>query len=468
MRNKSYIIYGCGDIGKRCYDILNDTENILFFLDGDEKKQGTKYCGLNVKSITCLFSNQYDGSTIIIASTTYSKEIKSKLINLGLALKYDIILYEDLEIKSLRGIYNRELKNMVSKDGSYDIFYDPQIWCLQQNGGISRYFYEIITRIASVYNIDFFKGYNCSEYQFDYECMWEKYDQRKYVQAIGLNAAFMNKYCENKKYKIIHPTYYYQCGNVKYDSCILTVYDLIQEIFYKNDPIISHKRDSIMRADGVIAISENTKKDLINYYNVPEEKIKVIYLANSLNGNPGIKPYMKEDYILFVGKRDGYKNGELLIKAYAYADYNKYYKLVFFGGGDATTKERAMISKLGLEGRVIFLSGDDAILANLYKHSKCFVYPTEYEGFGLPILEAMHYGTPVITTETSSLVEVGADAVCYYEKNDVESLRYVIEKMLTDNEERLDYIKRGFKREMIFSWEKTARETAEFYSHFIS
>ena len=232
---------------------------------------------------------------------------------------------------------------------------------------------------------------------------------------------------------------------------------------------------TLRTADKIIADSNSTKRDLINYFNVPEEKIRVILLAadekfKALNNekiNEVKQKYnLKYPFILYVGGLAFHKNIPTLIKAfYKIKKDEKKQKLVIAGGKGWKYKEIfETIDKLNLQNDVIFTGYVlDVDLPALYNAADLFVYPSLYEGFGLPPLESMACGTPVITSNTSSLPEVVGDAGIMIDPHDVDGLADAMHKVLSNEGLRDDMIKRGLERAKMFSWERCARETLEVY-----
>lgn len=175
-------------------------------------------------------------------------------------------------------------------------------------------------------------------------------------------------------------------------------------------------------------------------------------------------PIVKDPFILYVGLRGEYKNFALVLAAFAQSSkINNNYKIVCFGGGKFNREEQMMLKQVGLADRVIWLSGTDEILANLYKYASVFVYPSLYEGFGIPPLEAMHYGCPVLTCNTSSIPEVVGSAGLYFDTTNMEELRDKMEKVLSDDELKQKLIKLGHQQEQHFNWDTCANETLQFY-----
>lgn len=355
-----------------------------------------------------------------------------------------------------------------------NILYDYQIFTMQKYGGISRYFYEIVKRITQLENVYLYEGYHINEYGLENIENLKYYHGKKRpaVRYTGwifryLNANSLNQFIRNCAIDIYHPTYYEDL-NINKGNLVLTVYDMIHELYYKNDITVMKKKNLIKKANGIIAISESTKNDLIEILNVKSEKIKVIYLANSLEIDNVGDRLIKEPYILYVGARGGYKNFENYLKAMALSKYKEDISIVCFGGGNFSNDEKHLINNLNLENRIKLLYGDDKILANLYKYAESFVYPSKYEGFGLPPLEAMKYGTPVIVSNTSSIPEVVGNAGIYFAPEDIEDIAFKIDSLLEKSELREELSKKGLEQVKLFSWNKCANETINFYKQVIS
>jgi glycosyltransferase involved in cell wall biosynthesis len=223
---------------------------------------------------------------------------------------------------------------------------------------------------------------------------------------------------------------------------------------------------SIRLADGIICISESTKNDLIRVYGIDERIIKVFCLASSFEVRaPTDLQMRRENFILYVGNRSGYKNFKVLLNAFGESHFLKSnFTLIAFGGGQFNEEEEEEIAKLNVGQSVIHIGGDDSRLRELYLTSKLLVYPSLYEGFGLPLLEAMSLGCPVITSEVSSMPEIGHEAVLYFDPSSAEGLQRLLEKTLL-NEELLETLtQKGLARSAKFSWRVTAMETLDFYN----
>ncbi|MCL4397619.1 glycosyltransferase family 4 protein [Patescibacteria group bacterium] len=207
--------------------------------------------------------------------------------------------------------------------------------------------------------------------------------------------------------------------------------------------------------DAVIAISQSTKKDIVKTLNIPQEKIKVIYEATTMK--KGQVKKSERPYILAVGTREPRKNLGRLIQAYQLLK-TKDVDLVIAGKYGWGEKEET-VNGVKLLG---YVPNDQ--LADLYTNAAVFVYPSLYEGFGIPILEAFNCDCPVITSNVSSMPEVGGDAAIYIDPLDANDLAEKIETVLEMNKSKKDaLIKKGRGQASKFSWEETARQTAKAY-----
>lgn len=262
---------------------------------------------------------------------------------------------------------------------------------------------------------------------------------------------------------------------------VITIHDLTPILFsntFNSTTVLLHKLllpRTLRTADKIITDSNSTKKDLINYFKIPEGKIRVILLAADEKFKPLNNKEIREakqkyslnfPFILYVGTLEPRKNIPSLIKAfYKLKKKNLQYKLVIAGKKGWKYKEIfETIDKLNLQNDVVFTGYvSDEGLPALYNAADLFVYPSIYEGFGLPPLEAMACGTPVITSNTSSLPEVVGDAGIMVDPYDVDGLADAMHEVLADGGLRANMIKKGLERAKMFSWEQCAKETLEVY-----
>jgi glycosyltransferase involved in cell wall biosynthesis len=275
---------------------------------------------------------------------------------------------------------------------------------------------------------------------------------------------------------IVHRTYYAP-GQPAIEGArtVITVYDMIHERFHEQmaDDANAHgKRAAIAAADHAICISECTRRDLIELFDVDPAKTSVVHLGFDLmpaGAGPTLATPGRE-FLLYVGQRAGYKNfGGLLAALAGSPRLSASFDIVCFGGGDFNAAERQAIAAAGLKpGQVRQLGGTDAVLAQLYAQAAVFVYPSLYEGFGIPPLEAMSFGCPVVCGEVASLPEVAGDAASYFQPDEPESLAAAIERVVAQPDYRADLVSRGHQRLKLFSWQRCAEQTFGIYERLLA
>jgi len=229
------------------------------------------------------------------------------------------------------------------------------------------------------------------------------------------------------------------------------------------------------RCEKVIAISESTKRDLVSLLEIQAEKICVTHLGVDKRFRPATeeqelarvrrKYNLPSKYILYVGVIEPRKNLETLVDAYQADSFHGEFDLVLAGSlGWGFTRLLEKIANSHVRNR-IQMPGyvADADLPALFNMAAVFVYPSVYEGFGLPVLEAMACGTPVITSQVSSLPEVAGDAAILVDPSDPKAFASALQNVLGDDHLRKSLSERGIQRARLFTWEKTAQKTLEVY-----
>jgi glycosyltransferase involved in cell wall biosynthesis len=251
-----------------------------------------------------------------------------------------------------------------------------------------------------------------------------------------------------------------------------TVHDMIVERFPEYFPHAERMRDAkriaCQHADIIIAVSDHTRRMLTEYLGVPHERIRVIHHGVSSFATDerrvaelGVAP----PFLLFVGKRGGYKNFTGLIHAFAASDAAKNgIVLRAFGGGKPTAMEVEQISSLKLDGLVEFDAGSDAELSANYRTALALVYPGLEEGFGMPPLEAMTHGCPVIASSAGGIPEVVGDAAAMFDPTVVESITSAIDAVVSDESLRRTLSARSVDRAELFTWENAATKTVAAYA----
>lgn len=270
-----------------------------------------------------------------------------------------------------------------------------------------------------------------------------------------------------------HSTYYTRPLGWRGPSLAIA-FDLIYELFpelYRGaaaDVVRRSIRGSLQSADHILCISENTRRDVVERYGVPESMTSIVPLASSLEGaggGAGAPPSaLPKPYLLFVGQRGGYKNFLGLLAGASGWLRRGEVALVCAGGAPAFSgEEAAAIAALGESARVLCLGEvSDAQLAALYRGAACFVYPSLYEGFGIPVLEAMQCGTPALLARAASLPEVGGDAALYFDPAEPDAMRAALGAALEMGDEaRGARVAAGKAWAARFSWENSAQAFAE-------
>lgn len=355
------------------------------------------------------------------------------------------------------------------------VLFDYQILATQRYGGISRYFYELISNLSK------FGVETSIKCLFNRNSYFEDFFGKKYNPKIEkirgrgfINRLYMKLMLRLGHYDIFHPTYYdnYFLSDYK-GKLVITVYDMIHELFPEyfspDDSTIQQKKQLIYKADHIIAISESTKRDILKLYpDIPENKISVIYIASNFvsRKEENRDKRFPNQYILFVGSRYGYKNYNAFFEAVRpILNENPELSLVCLGGGDFSKEEIELHGQL--KDRVMQMDVNDNTLSYAYSHAECFVFPSLYEGFGIPTLEAFACKCPVVLSNTSSMPEVGGDAAVYINPMDVHDMTKNIERVIYDCDLRNTMREQGLEQLKKFNWEQIAQETAECYRNVL-
>jgi len=367
------------------------------------------------------------------------------------------------------------------------IIVDPQTFITQEFGGISRYFTELCKKLNKSKRISLsFPILYTDNIHYRESPFFEKSYQNRRALLIKYSYLFRNylprrlkkrslaetiKKIKQQQFDLFIPTYYdsYFLPYLKEKPFVLTVHDMIHEFYpeYFMDDIntVPEKKKLIEKARRIIAVSENTRRDILKIYpDTAPEKIDVVYLAHQFSDKESEPVTLPEHYILFVGNRTFYKNFTLFINAIAplfeeYADFN----LVCAGGNSFDKDEVALLDELKISNKVLQRNFKDNELRAYYEKARCFVFPSAYEGFGIPILESMSAGCPIVLTNNSSFPEIAGDAGIYFELNDKDDLREKVEQVWNNEQLRSDYKEKGIIQAKKFSWDRTTEETILVY-----
>lgn len=275
---------------------------------------------------------------------------------------------------------------------------------------------------------------------------------------------------------LIHETYYRRdsLASARTPS-VVTVHDMIHERFAhcypSSDRTAWLKASAVHRAAAVICISEQARRDLLDLLPVSADKVSVVHHGHTPRVSPpaGQVGEVRGPYLLYVGHRRAYKNFSTLLQAIAGSEpLRRGLRLVCFGGGPFTPGEWSSARALGIRAdSLLHLEGSDERLANLYTHAAALVYPSLYEGFGIPLLEAMGFGCPVACSAASALPEVAGDAAEYFDPTSPEDIAAAIGRIVDSSSHAEDLRRRGLQRVTLFSWSRCARETRSVYERVL-
>jgi len=356
------------------------------------------------------------------------------------------------------------------------VLYDGFIYAAQASGGINRYFANIIKHLPPDFvPILTTKKNRTLNYPEHPALKIYKFPVfRPGRISVPLGKFYFRAVDKFARPDVIHPTYYSKLTGEKisFRRCplVITVHDMIHEIFSDTmDPygvIAREKKEAILGSDVVICVSESTKADLLNIINIPSERITVIHHASEIDAaiSYGDEAVPDQPYFLYVGSRAHYKNFDGLCRALATIIESRPDIMLCVVGSPFNSKELKLIGELGLSS-VIENYGEvtDGQLAKLYRGSVAFVYPSLYEGFGIPPLEAMACGTAVIAANCSSIPEVVGDAAVLFEPSETDGLTEALFFVLNHPAKRSLFISKGYERAKNFSWKKTATQTVQVY-----
>lgn len=349
--------------------------------------------------------------------------------------------------------------------------FDDQIVMHQPKGGVSRYFVELV----SAYRDD--PGLGVSV-----DLDWRA-SRNVHAMAAGLgrpagvwrrrrDRVVRRLPTARRRPDVVHPTYYYEDRLPPRDGppMVVTVVDMIPELlpefWPKGNPHLA-KEAYARQASAIVCISESTRRDMLRLYGRLDALVEAVPLAVGADFGPGRRPAhpIPGDYLLFLGNRGTYK--DFAVAAEAFAAIRAEYPgllLVAVGGGKFSADERENLRRLAIEASVKRVDATDPELAGLFGGALAFVFPSRYEGFGLPTLEAMASGTTVVLADSSSHPEVGGDVALYFPPGDADALAAQLRRLLGDLALRESLIARGLERAAGFTWQRTAERTRDVYT----
>lgn len=356
------------------------------------------------------------------------------------------------------------------------ILYDNQMFTFQRFGGVTRYFADLIynlpqgefvaelpMRYCENHYVTATYGQEYGKFSFP-----ANYRIRRRLYAL-FNDAVARRAVKESDYDIFHPTYYnpyfLHALEKKDKPLVLTIHDMTFERYPQDvliyDRTIPNKRLLISKADHIIAVSENTKRDIVDMLGIDPSRISVVYHGYRPIAEPA--PQLFDRYVLYVGERKGYKNFIPWLSAIRpLLDEDCGLKIVCTGN-PFTKAELELFAEWGIAGRLVHISANDAQMASLYRHALCFVFPSRYEGFGIPILEAFANGCPVCLSDASCFPEVAGDAAVYFDPDDPQAMHDCLKEVLCSAALREEMSERGALRGKEFSIERMVGQTCDVY-----
>lgn len=361
------------------------------------------------------------------------------------------------------------------------ILYDHQTFSLQGIGGVSRYYYELLKHFGQMDTCrpELVLGVHRNGYDFDSLPGVRVWGFQGLPSVPGKACYVLNELFSSAilplrgQFDVYHATHYRQVRGARWKKLVVTHHDCAYERYpalFKRVEWIKQLRARLFEvADAITCPSAATRRDLHEFYEVPESKTFVVHHAVSQLDGPlerGIESICQRPFLLYVGSRASYKNFPALLHAFAVSGLQKDFDTVVVGGGEATDAEGTLLRELGLAECVRFVPhASDALVGALYGRARLLVYPSLYEGFGLPPLEAMSLGCAALVSRTSCLPEICRNAAFYFEVDSLDSFVCSLRSACFDESERSARIEEGKRLVTSYTWTKCAANVLAIYKH---
>ncbi|HEY5187207.1 MAG TPA: glycosyltransferase family 1 protein [Actinomycetes bacterium] len=352
---------------------------------------------------------------------------------------------------------------------SVRVSYDAQIFRRERRGGISRYFTELVGTYHREPSLGVIPSLPARLVASKHLAEAGLGPRVVVPRALGRASQLLPvSQSPGRGADLVHHTYYspFVLRGDRRLPRVSTIHDMIPELmpeyFPRGNPHWA-KRQHVEQSSGLVFVSEASRRDLLRLYGPQDVPMVVAPLApgstfhpRSLAGTPA------PPFVVFVGARKGYKDFDTLLLALARLRAPGL-SVVAVGGGSLSRAERARVEELGLAGRVRQVCVSDEGLAHLYASAIALVVPSRYEGFGLPVVEAMATGCPVVASDIEVFREIADQAAEYFAVGDADALVVTLERVLGDDALRRSLREAGLLRVRDFTWSRTARITAELY-----
>jgi len=351
------------------------------------------------------------------------------------------------------------------------VLFDHQIFYYQY-GGASKYFAMLLNAMPRD-SWETTALFACNEYVRDkhlFRTLRNRFRGQSVV-AEYLNRPYTQYVLTKGEYDIFHQTNFgtYCLKNLGNKPMVTTYHDANLSTIDPHPEIVQRQKISLNRADAVVCVSNNTKNDLLKLFDIDERKVRVIYHGIEISDNSNLTPcrLFSFPYILYVGRRSEYKNFVRLLKAFLlirikYPDVHLVCTSQKF-----SLEEQENFHQLGLDGYIHSILADEQQMKQLYRDALLFVFPSLYEGFGMPILEAWAINCPVALSKASSFPEIAGSAAAFFNPLDVDEIADVLCKIIDDEDFRNELVQKGCDRVRTFSWAKTAEAHMKLYHELL-
>lgn len=364
------------------------------------------------------------------------------------------------------------------------IFFDHQAFSLQDGGGAARYHFELLRQLSNYAEVksEILLGLSNTIYPF----ASLNGPRLRVTTAASSLPPGAKRYTVNEAisslavlsrgtYDIYHPTLCRAIPFVRRRRVVVTHHDCAHEtyphLFRNSGLILRNKRKLYQTADAILCVSASSRDDLLRYYEIDPKRTFVVHHGISLPKDESPIPWgalPKRPYLLFVGFRETYKNFSMLLSAYATSGLASEFDLLAVGGNEFSETEKSEFLRLNVNNSVKhFFRISDGELSKLYRWATLFVYPSLYQGFGFPPLEAMSVGCPVLASNSSCLPEICGEGAFYFDPSDPGSLQRSLLELLSSPTLLRSKITSGYNQVKQYSWSKTAEETYRIYSKIL-
>jgi glycosyltransferase involved in cell wall biosynthesis len=351
------------------------------------------------------------------------------------------------------------------------VLFDHQLF-YQKYGGASKYFVMLINSMPKgSWDTTTLFSSNCyvkAKHLFRTYRYWFK---GQALVCDYVNRPYTNFCLRRGRYDVFHQTNFgtYCLRSLGTKPMVTTYHDSNLSTIDPHPDIVARQAASLKRADAIVCVSENTKRDMLNLFDVDEGKVTVIYHGIEM---PRFELLPRQricevPYVLYVGRRSEFKNFRRFVKAFSMLKHDFPKLKAVCTANPFTPDEQQMFKDAGVLGSMMHVAADETTMQQLYRDALFFAFPSRYEGFGMPILEAWSCHCPVVLSRASCFPEIAQDAGLYFDPEDEGDMYEKMRLMAEDEAMRLDFVDRGNRRVQAFTWEKCAQRHMDVYRSLV-